>query len=143
MTFSSVSSFIHDRQYRLTKLIEQLLEEGWTQSSLADTLGVDFSTVHRWLRGETIPDLDSKNFRQLAKVSGSNARALELYLDGKISLSVYREGLEKKAALEVKDGKKSGSEQVKAEVLAKIYALDPIDIADVIASSVAFLAKQV
>lgn len=143
MTLSSVSSHDQARQKRLVQLIEQLLEEGWTQSNLAGTIGVDFSTVHRWLRGKTIPDPDSKNFRALAKISGGNAKMLQLYLDGEISLSIYRNGLENKAALEVKTGKMSASEQLKAEVLAKIYALDPVDIAEVISSSVAFLAKQV
>ncbi len=90
-----------------------------------------------------MPDPDSKNFRQLARLSGGNARTLQLYLDGEISLSVYRHGLEKKGAVNVKDSKRPGSDEIKAEVLAKIYALDPVDIADVISSTVAFLAKQV
>ncbi|HEY9849160.1 MAG TPA: helix-turn-helix transcriptional regulator [Leptolyngbyaceae cyanobacterium] len=142
MTASSVSSLLQDRQKRLTQLIEQLLKEGWTQSSLANAFGVDFSTVHRWLRGKTIPEFDSKNFRQLARVSGGNAATLQLYLDGEISLLEYRNGFEKKTS-ELKDNnKKSSSDDIKREILAKIKALEPADIADVISLSAAFLANQ-
>jgi transcriptional regulator with XRE-family HTH domain len=127
----------------LNQLIEQLLEEGWTQSSLANAIGVDFSTVYRWLKGKTKPETDSKNFRQLAKVSGGTPRTLQLYLDGEISLSVYRYGLENKGVVDVKNDNMSSNERIKAEVLDKIYALDPADIADVISSTVAFLANRV
>lgn len=143
MTLSSLSSPLQDRQKRLIQLIEQLLEEGWTQSSLAESVGVDFSTVYRWLKGKTIPDADSKNFRQLAKVSGGNPRTLQLYLDGEISLSVYRHGLEKSTKTQIKDNKRSSSEDIKTEIIAKIRSLEPSDIAEVISSSVAFLANQV
>ena len=144
MTVGSVSSPLQERQKRLTQLIEQLLEESWTQSSLANAVGVDFSTVHRWLRGKTIPDVDSKNFRQLAKLSGGNTATLQLYLDGEISLSEYRNGFEKETIAEVRDiSKKSASDDIKREILAKIKALEPADILDVISSSAAFLANQV
>lgn len=143
MTASSVSSLLQDRQKRLTQLIEHLLEEGWTQSSLANAFAVDFSTVHRWLRGKTIPESDSKNFRQLARVSGGSAATLQLYLNGEISLIEYRNGFEKKMTSEVKDSNKpSGSDDIKREILAKIKALDPADIVEVISSSAAFLANQ-
>ncbi|HAZ44449.1 MAG TPA: transcriptional regulator [Cyanobacteria bacterium UBA11369] len=142
MTAGSVPSTLQERQNRLTQLIEHLLQEGWTQSDLAQALDVDFSTVHRWLRGKTIPDPDSKNFRRLAKVSGGNSRKLQLYLDGEISLSIYRNGLDKKAIFEVKTREKSNSEQLKKEILAKICTLDPIDIAEIISSSVVLLANQ-
>lgn len=143
MTTGSVSSPLQDRQKRLTQLIKQLLEEGWTQSSLANSFGVDFSTVHRWLRGKTIPDPDSKNFRRLAQVSGGNVKTLQLYLEGEISLSVYRQGLENRDIVETNNSNRSSSEQIKSEILAKIKALDPVDIAEVISSSAAFLANQV
>ena len=143
MTVSSVSSLILDRQKRLTQLIELLLKEGWTQSALASAIGVDFSTVYRWLKGKTIPESDSKNFRQLAKLSGGSTKTLQLYLDGEISLSVYQRGLDEVAIGQVSSSKRIGSEKIKKEVLAKIYSLDPDDIADIISSSVAFLAKLV
>lgn len=143
MTVSSVSSLILERQKRLTQLIELLLKDGWTQSALASAIGVDFSTVYRWLKGKTIPESDSKNFRQLAKLSGGNNTTLQLYLDGEISLSVYRRSLEEMAMGQASVSKRVGSEKVKKEVLAKIYSLDPDDIADIISSSVAFLAKLV
>jgi len=137
------SSHLQVPQQRLNQLIEQLLEDGWTQSSLANAIGVDFSTVYRWLKGKTKPEPDSRNFRQLAKVSGGTPRTLQLYLDGEISLSVYRYGLENKGVVDVKDDNMSSNERIKAEVLDKIYALDPADIADVISSTVAFLANRV
>lgn len=145
MTVSSVSSSIQARHFRLIKLIEQLLEEGWTQSSLAESIGVDFSTVYRWLKGKTVPDPDSKNFRQLAKLSNGNVRTLQLYLDGEISLTIYRKGLEiNNITVQVKDSnQKSASDDIKKEIIAKIKSLEPSDIAEVISSSVAFLANQV
>lgn len=143
MTVSSVSSLILDRQKRLTQLIELLLKDGWTQSALASAIGVDFSTVYRWLKGKTIPESDSKNFRQLAKLSGGNNTTLQLYLDGEISLSVYRRSFEETAMGQASGSKRVGSEKVKKEVLAKIYSLDPDDIAEIISSSVTFLAKLV
>jgi transcriptional regulator with XRE-family HTH domain len=143
VTVSSVSPPTLERHKRLTQLIELLLEEGWTQSALASAIGVDFSTIYRWLKGKTIPESDSKNFRQLAKLSGGSTRTLQLYLDGEISLSVYRSGSEEMAAGQASDRKKTGSEKIKKEVLAKIYSLEPDDIADIISSSVAFLAKLV
>jgi len=143
VTVSSVSSLILDRQKRLTQLIELLLKDGWTQSALASAIGVDFSTVYRWLKGKTIPESDSKNFRQLAKLSGGNNTTLQLYLDGEISLSVYRRSFEETAMGQASGSKRVGSEKVKKEVLAKIYSLDPDDIAEIISSSVTFLAKLV
>lgn len=142
LTVESGASNMQERQNRLAKLIEQLLQEGWTQTTLAEAIGVDFSTVHRWLKSKTIPEPDSKNFRQLAKLSGGNSRSLQLYLDGEMSLSAYRQGLDKKLSEEVKNSKSSATERIKKEVLAKIYSLDPVDIAEVISSSVAFLARQ-
>ncbi|MDF5729675.1 MAG: helix-turn-helix transcriptional regulator [Rhizonema sp. PD38] len=133
---------MQEYQNRLTQLIEQLLQEGWTQTALAEAIGVDISTIYRWLRSKTIPEADSKNFRQLAKLSGGNNRSLQVYLKGEISLSAYRQGLEKRQSEEVKNRKSPASERIKKEVLAKIYLLDPLDIAEVISSSVAFLARQ-
>ncbi|KAB8318403.1 helix-turn-helix transcriptional regulator [Tolypothrix campylonemoides VB511288] len=130
------------RQERLAQLIEQLLKDNWTQTTLAEAIGVDFSTVYRWLKGKTIPETDSKNFRQLAKLSGGDSRTLQLYLDGEISLSAYRQGLERKPVEKVKSSKILASETIKKEVLAKIYLLDPVDIAEIISTSVTFLAKR-
>ena len=137
------ASKMQERQNRLAELIEQLLQEGWTQTTLAVAIGVDFSTVYRWLKSKTIPEPDSKNFRQLAKLSGGNSRSLQLYLDGEISLSAYRQGLEKKPSESGKNCTQSTSDLTKQEVLAKIYSLEPLDIAEVISLSVAFLAKLV
>ncbi len=136
------SSTIQGRQERLAQLIEQLLKDGWTQTTLAEGIGVDFSTVYRWLKGKTIPETDSKNFRELAKLSGGDSRTLQLYLDGEISLSAYRQGLERKPVEKVKSSKILASETIKKEVLAKIYLLDPVDIAEIISTSVTFLAKR-
>lgn len=136
------SSTIQGRQERLAQLIEQLLKDGWTQTTLAEGIGVDFSTVYRWLKGKTIPETDSKNFRQLAELSGGDSRTLQLYLDGEISLSAYRQGLERKRVEKVKSSKILASETIKKEVLAKIYLLDPVDIAEIISTSVTFLAKR-
>ncbi|MBW4628985.1 MAG: helix-turn-helix domain-containing protein [Brasilonema octagenarum HA4186-MV1] len=130
------------RQERLIHLIEQLLKDGWTRTTLSQAIGVDFSTVYRWLKGKTIPETDSKNFQQLAKLSGIDSKTLQLYLDGEISLSAYREGLERTLVDQVKISKTLTSEMIKKEVLAKIYSLDPVDIAEVISISVAFLAKR-
>ncbi|NMG11722.1 XRE family transcriptional regulator [Brasilonema sp. UFV-L1] len=130
------------RQERLTHLIEQLLEDGWTQTALAQKVGVDFSTVYRWLKGKSIPETDSKNFQKLANLSGGDSKTLQLYLDGEISLSAYRQGLEIKLVDQEKISKTSTSEMIKKEVLAKIYSLDPADIAEVISRSVTFLAKR-
>lgn len=142
MNDDSGSSTIQGRQERLAQLIEQLLKDNWTQTTLAEAIGVDFSTVYRWLKGKTIPETDSKNFRQLAKLSGGDSRTLQLYLDGEISLSAYRQGLERKPVEKVKSSKILASETIKKEVLAKIYLLDPVDIAEIISTSVTFLAKR-
>ena len=98
--------------------------------------------MYRWLKGKTIPETDSKNFQQLAKLSGIDSKTLQLYLDGEISLSAYREGLERTLVDQVKISKTLTSEMIKKEVLAKIYSLEPVDIAEVISISVAFLAKR-
>jgi transcriptional regulator with XRE-family HTH domain len=142
MNDDSGSSTIQKRQERLIHLIEQLLKDGWTRTTLSQAIGVDFSTVYRWLKGKTIPETDSKNFQQLAKLSGIDSKTLQLYLDGEISLSAYREGLERTLVDQVKISKTLTSEMIKKEVLAKIYSLDPVDIAEVISISVAFLAKR-
>ncbi len=142
MTHDSGSSTMQERQDRLAQLVEQLLKDGWTQTTLAEGIGVDFSTVYRWLKGKTIPETDSKNFQRLAKLSGGDSKMLQLYLDGEISLSEYCQGLERKPLEKVKSGKTLSSEMIKKEVLAKIYSLDPLDIADIISTSVAFLAKR-
>ncbi len=142
MTHDSGSSTMQERQDRLAQLVEQLLKDGWTQTTLAEAIGVDFSTVYRWLKGKTIPETDSKNFQRLAKLSGGDSKMLQLYLDGEISLSEYCQGLERKPLEKVKSGKTLSSEMIKKEVLAKIYSLDPLDIADIISTSVAFLAKR-
>lgn len=142
LTVESGASNMQEHQNPLAQLIEQLLQEGWNQTALAAAVGVDISTVYRWLKSKTIPEPDSKNFRQLAKLSGGNSRSLQLYLKGEISLSAYRQGLEKKPSESVKNDKSPASERIKKEVLAKIYSLDPVDIAEVISSSVAFLVGQ-
>lgn len=129
------------RHHRLVQLLEQLLSEGWSQSSLAKTLSVDFTTVYRWLKGQSVPEEDSKNFHNLAKLCGSKPRGLELYLTGDITLEEYRKGDYEPTQAPAK--KKKNAEKIKAEVLSKIYSLDPIDIAEIIASSAAYLARQV
>lgn len=141
-TFNSGSSTMQERQKRLAQLVEQLLKDGWTQTTLSEALGVDFTTVYRWLKGKTVPEADSRNFQRLAKVTGSDSESLQLYLDGEISLSTYCQGLEKQKLQGIKKRKTLSSEEIKREVLAQIYLLDPADIAEVISTSVAFLIKR-
>ncbi len=142
VTFESGSSTMQERQKRLAQLIEQLLQDGWTQTTLSEAIGVDFTTVYRWLKGKNIPEADSKNFQRLAKVTGGDSASLQLYLDGEISLSTYCQGLEKEQVEGIKKRKILTSEQIKREVLAQIYLLEPADIAEVISTSVAFLIKR-
>ena len=130
-----------NRHQRLVQLLEQLLSTGWSQSSLAQTLDVDYSTVYRWLRSQSVPEEDSKNFYNLAKLCGSKPRGLELYLGGEITLEEYRQGDYDQTKVPQK--KQKNTLKIKADVLAKIYSLDPVDIADIISLSAAYLAKQV
>jgi DNA-directed RNA polymerase specialized sigma24 family protein len=54
LTEESEVAELQQRQHRLVQLIEQLLLEGWTQTTLAEAMDVDFSTVYRWLKGKTV-----------------------------------------------------------------------------------------
>jgi transcriptional regulator with XRE-family HTH domain len=47
---------MQERQKRLAQLIEQLLQEGWTQKKLAERIGVDATTVYRWLKAKVVPE---------------------------------------------------------------------------------------
>lgn len=142
MTATSVPSLIQARQNRLVQLMGELLQDGWTQTGVADFVGVEFSTVYRWVKGKTVPEAESKNFHRLAKLSGGNPRTLQLYLDGEISLSDYRQGLGNKLVQQVSGDGKSANEKIKQEVLAKIRLLEPSEIAEIISVTAAFLAKQ-
>ncbi|WP_071192137.1 helix-turn-helix transcriptional regulator [Trichormus sp. NMC-1] len=133
---------MQERQKRLAQLIEQLLQERWTQTTLSEAIGVDFTTVYRWLKGKAIPETDSKNFLRLAKLSGGNSELLQLYLDGKISLSIYRQSLESNSLINTRNSKKRPSEEIKQELLAQISMLDSADIAEVITTSVTFLKQR-
>jgi transcriptional regulator with XRE-family HTH domain len=133
---------MQERQKRLAQLIEQLLQERWTQTTLSEAIGVDFTTVYRWLKGKAIPETDSKNFLRLAKLSGGNSELLQLYLDGKISLSIYRQSLESNSLINTRNSKKHPSEEIKQELLAQISMLDSADIAEVITTSVTFLKQR-
>ena len=139
---AAIFSLNQERQSRLAQLIEHLLQSGWTQTTLAQSIGVDFSTVYRWMKGKTIPEFDSKNFRQLAKLSGGNPRKLQLYLDGEILLSDYLKGSQAKPKMEMKEHDKMNAEEIKKEVLAKICLLDPPDIAEIISRTAMFLAQH-
>ncbi|MCO5799728.1 MAG: helix-turn-helix transcriptional regulator [Dolichospermum sp. OL03] len=132
------------RHQRLVELIEHLLKEGWTQTTLSVEIGVDFSTVYRWLKGKAIPETDSKNFLRLAKLSGGDSETLQQYLEGYISLSTYLQNfdLDKNSLNTVTTSNKYPVEQIKKEVMTRIYTLDPADIADIINTSVTFLAKS-
>jgi transcriptional regulator with XRE-family HTH domain len=141
VTCNSGSSTITERQRRLTVLLEHLTDEGWTQSTLAEALGVDFTTVYRWSKGKTVPEVESRNFRRLAALTGGDDTSLELYLTGQIPLTAYRQGKQKLQTDEVQHQILS-PEKIKQQLLAQIYMLDPVDIADVISNSVAFLAKR-
>ncbi|WP_242039725.1 helix-turn-helix domain-containing protein [Anabaena sphaerica] len=137
-------STMQKRQKRLVELIEYLLQAGWTQTTLSVEIGVDFSTVYRWLKGKAIPETDSKNFLCLAKLSGGDSETLKQYLDGYISLSTYLKNfdLAENSLNNATVDTKYPVEQIKEEVLARIYTLDPVDIADIISTSVAFLAES-
>ncbi|MCM0593858.2 MAG: helix-turn-helix transcriptional regulator [Gloeotrichia echinulata DEX184] len=142
ITIESGHSTMQERQKRLAQLIEHLLQDGWTQTTLSETIGVGFTTVYRWLKGKNIPEADSRNFKRLAKVTGSDSASLQLYLNGEISLSTYCQGLEKEQVEGIKKRKILTSEEIKREVLAQIYLLEPADIAEVISTSIAFLIKR-
>lgn len=141
VTCNSGSSTIQERQRRLTVLLEHLTDEGWTQSTIAEALGVDFTTVYRWSKGKTVPEVESRNFRRLAALTGGDGTSLELYLTGKIPLAAYRQG---KQTMQTDETPRQilPPEKIKQQLLAQIYLLDPADIADVISNSVAFLAKR-
>jgi transcriptional regulator with XRE-family HTH domain len=142
VTATSVPSLIQARQNRLVQLMGQLLQDGWTQTSIAEFVGVEFSTVYRWLKGKTIPEQESRNFQRLAKLSGGNPKTLQQYLDGEITLSAYRQGVENKLLAEINNQSTSTNEKIKQEVIAKIRLLEPSEIAEVISLTAAFLAKQ-
>ena len=130
------------QQERLSKLIEYLLSNGWSQKDLSQVIGVDISTLYRWSKGKTVPEQDSKNFYQLAKVSGGNPLGLQLYLEGKISLSDYCDGNYQSIEEEVKSKKNLASQELKTEILLKIRSLEPVDIAEIISSLATYLVKK-
>lgn len=133
---------MQERQKQLAQLIEQLLQEGWTQKRLAEKIGVDSTTVYRWLKAKVIPEADSKNFLRLAKLSGGDSESLQQYLDGYISLSTYRQGWENSPLNHARKLKNRPVEEIKEEVLAQITLLEPADILDVISRSADFLAAK-
>lgn len=133
---------MQERQKRLSQLIEQLLQQGWTQKKLAEKIGVDSTTVYRWLKAKVIPEADSKNFFRLANLSGGDSESLQQYLDGHISLSTYFQGSENSSLNHAKNFKNRPVEDIKKEVLAQIIMLEPSDILEVISKSVDFLATK-
>lgn len=141
MTATSVPSPLQARQNRLVHLMEQLLQDGWTQTSIAEFVGVEFSTVYRWLKGKTVPEPESRNFQRLAKLSGGTPKNLQLYLNGEITLSSYFEAAGQFTA-ETNKSCQSPNEKIKQEVLAKIRLLEPSEMAEIISLTAAFLAQQ-
>ena len=139
---SKPSSLLNQQQTRLAELIGYLISNGWSQKDLSQVIGIDFSTLYRWSKGRNIPDKDSKNFYQLAKVSGGNPLGLQLYLEGKISLSDYCEGNYQSMEEEVKSKKNLASQELKTEILLKIRSLEPVDIAEIISSLATYLVKK-
>ncbi|MFB2836873.1 helix-turn-helix domain-containing protein [Floridanema evergladense] len=125
---------------RLVCLLDQLLSEGWNQTTLAGAIGVSQPTINRWLAQKNLPEVNSNNFRALAKVSGGDARSLQLYLDGQISLNEYRRGVGVENATFASSH--HNSEQIKAQILAAIPMLEPADIAEVISFSVKALTSH-
>ena len=124
-----------NRQMLLSRLIEQLLSEGsWNQTSLGRALGVSNATVNRWLNGVNLPDPTSNNFKVLAQVSGGTPETLLNYLDGKISLQEYRQGLS------IPDQKRR--KPTLEEILVDVSLLEPTEIVSLIASSAALLASK-
>jgi transcriptional regulator with XRE-family HTH domain len=142
VTATSVPSLIQARQNRLVQLMEQLLQDGWTQTGIAEFVGVEFTTVYRWVKGKTVPEPESRNFEKLARLSGGTSQTLQKYLDGEISLSVYRQGVASRVMTQVKRRSKPSNEKIKQEVLAKIRLLEPAEIAEIISVTAAFLAQQ-
>jgi transcriptional regulator with XRE-family HTH domain len=142
VTATSVPSLIQARQNRLVQLMEQLLQDGWTQTGIAEFIGVEFTTVYRWVKGKTVPEPESRNFEKLARLSGGTSQTLQKYLDGEISLSVYRQGVAGRVMTQVKKRSKPSNEKIKQEVLAKIRLLEPAEIAEIISVTAAFLAQQ-
>lgn len=146
MTIALDSSTLIRQKEKLAELIKHLTSSGWSLKDLSDLVGVDSSTMCRWSKGKTIPEQDSKNFYQLAKVSGGSAVGLQLYLEGKISLSSYCNrdyiAVEEKIEKKIKINENLVSQELKIEILSKIRSLDPVDIAEVIASSLTYLVKK-
>ncbi|BDA74522.1 hypothetical protein DSM106972_087190 [Dulcicalothrix desertica PCC 7102] len=143
VTATSVPSLIQARQNRLVQLMEQLLQDGWTQTGIAEFIGVEFTTVYRWVKGKTVPEPESRNFEKLARLSGGTSQTLQKYLDGEITLSVYRQGVAGRMMTQVKKrSSKPSNEKIKQEVLAKIRLLEPAEIAEIISVTAAFLAQQ-
>jgi transcriptional regulator with XRE-family HTH domain len=133
---------MQERQKRLAELIEQLLEEGWTQKKLAETIGVDATTVYRWLKAKVVPEADSKNFLRLARVSGGDSESLQQYLDGNISLSTYRQGWINSPLNYANSFKNRPVEEIKQDLLDQIIQLETADILDVISRSATLLAEK-
>ncbi len=139
---SKPSSLLNQQQTRLAELIGYLISNGWSQKDLSQVIGVDFSTLYRWSKGKNVPEQDSKNFYQLAKVSGGTPIGLQLYLEGKISLSNYCEGDYQLIEEEVNNNKSLANQEVKKEILLKIRSLEPVDIAEIISSLATYLVKK-
>jgi transcriptional regulator with XRE-family HTH domain len=133
---------MQERQKRLAELIEHLLEEGWTQKKLAERIGVDTTTVYRWLKAKVVPEAESKNFLRLAKVSGGDSESLQEYLNGHISLSAYRQRWENSPLNYANTFKNRPVEEIKQDLLDQIIQLETADILDVISRSATLLAEK-
>lgn len=120
---------MENRQDRLIELIETMLSSGWNQTSLSKAIGVSQPTIGRWLARKNLPEVNSNNFKGLARATGGTTETLLLYLDSKISLDEY-----------LFSGTKYSRtpEQIRADILR----LDPTEIAALIAFSAEVLAKK-
>ncbi len=142
VSLNSEPSLLTQQQTRLAELIGYLLSNGWSHKELSQAIGVDISTLYRWSKGKTVPEQDSKNFYQLAKVSGGTNRGLQLYLEGKISLSDYCEGNYQSIEEDVNNNKRLASLELKKEILLKTRSLETVDIVEIIASLATYLSKK-
>ncbi|HZA22487.1 MAG TPA: helix-turn-helix transcriptional regulator [Dehalococcoidia bacterium] len=50
------------------QLLEQLIEQGWTEAAIADRLGVNQVTIYRWRRGNRRPPLEKLVVTELTRM---------------------------------------------------------------------------
>lgn len=86
-----------NRQRFAATLKKRLEELGWNQLMLADKMGVNSSTVTRWLRGSYMPDHDG--FFKLAQVVGLPVETLMTGIDPETLRLIKSMTLDKKGVV--------------------------------------------